>query len=262
MIDLPPPLWIPPKPAIIRPAPPELTKGIFGVNHLIGFGAKRQSVSGAVPTVVGVSATREYNVGTGYGAGQVMSATIPSGSTTDDIMILVCHPVNTMSTPSGWTSITSITGNSQRRFYFYYKRHTGSESTFSVAQTGHACIISIRGCPTSGSPLDATTTTSDPGTNTTSVSFPTITTVTNNCLILLAGGPWLTDNNSLSGQTNANLTNITEQLDAFATTSTTNRARLWLTTGEMATAGATGATTATGSFAGSWAVATMALKPA
>ena len=124
-----------------------------------------------------------------------------------------------------------------------------------------AIILAFRGVIASGNPWDIT------GTGTavsgTAVSFPSVITTVTDTMIVHAGAGDGPDGNStvnLSGETTTNLTNLTERSDDRVNTGMADCSGTY--TGEKATTGSTGNTTATLANAATQAMITIALKPA
>ena len=119
---------------------------------------------------------------------------IPAGATTNDIMLLVVQSSNeTISAPSGWTLVTgcdagtgtAATSGSVRSTVFW-KRHSGSESDPTVADTGNHTIgqiFAFSGCVTSGDPLDVTASTTY-STALTWPKCPNLTTTVDNTFVV------------------------------------------------------------------------------
>jgi len=143
-------------------------KRMFMVNHLSGFGGKPQ----LAPVVAGVD---------GIAGGTSITVPIPTGLQANDI-ILVFFETNagtTVSTPSGFTLIVEVDDltSALTQINCYWKRATGSETSFTQTATDHQCalVMLIRGCVVTGTPYEAMTN-SKTGSTTTPV-IPTSTTV-------------------------------------------------------------------------------------
>lgn len=199
----------------------------------------------AIPTFV---AAGTFVSGTG-----AVSPGIPAGYAANDIFLLVCQTLynQAVTTPAGWAQVTGSprsTGDtgfsSSSRITVFWRRATASESAPTIADPGDhilARIHAFRGCETSGNPWNKTATNfsnDDPGT----ITFPSVTTTVDNCLIVLcnAGGY---DNAFASGYTNSNLGSLTERSDNEALVGAEGGS-LVVATGTKASIGSTGTTTA------------------
>lgn len=218
----------------------------------------------SVPTLVAVGT---HDQGTG--------AVVPAWPThqADDVGILVVQSNNeAIATPAGWTECPSSPQGvgtagaiGATRIAAFWKRATsGAEAAPTVADTGdhtRARIIVFRGCETSGSPFD----TSAGGTvasASTAVSITGGTTSVAECLILamVANGTDASNNQTTAGGwANADLTNVTRITSGNTTIG--NGGGVDAATGEKATAGAFGATTATLATASLQGFIMLALKP-
>lgn len=213
----------------------------------------------AAPTFVASGA-----LSTGTGA---VSPALPAGRATDDILLLFCETVDgTAATPSGW----AVAGARQWRnagqaalntcLDVYWRRVVGGESAPSLADAGDhisAVIHAYRGCETSGDPWDEIAGATEA--NDTSASFPSVTTVGADRLIVMSIATHDNVGAPLSGASNANLTGVSIRTNEE--TSSGNDGTLAVVTGVMASAGATGETSATLAFPVHKALATIALKP-
>jgi len=182
---------------------------------------------------------------------------LPAGYTTDDIFILfaVTNDGEVAPTPSGWNLLTFEDSTSAGfRATMFWRRATASETapTFTSPANGESAIIhAFRGCQSVGNPFNVTAGSSE-STSNTSVTFPSITTTVDECMVVLFGAVF---NATISGQTNANLTSLTERSD------NSTFLALNVTTGVKATLGATGTTSATASANGTEVCMTTSLKP-
>jgi hypothetical protein len=196
----------------------------------------------------------------------------PTGVTTDDILILL-QETNASdaapTAPSGWAEITNSpsTDSTFTRLSAFWKRYdgTGSDVTSGMllSDAGDhqiAVILGFRNCIQTGNPWDVTAAGSN-GASDTSMSLPSVTTTGTNRLILLAASTDYEQDDTgaeFSGWTNASLTGITEILDFHEDNG--DGGGIGAAYGFMATAAATGATTATSANAGRHAYLTIALK--
>ncbi len=152
----------------------------------------------------------------------------------------------------GWTLIDNSGASTAARIKAFWKRAASSaEGDVNIAAVSgglpngsncHGVIITYRGCVPSGNPIDVTTSTTR--TTSTSCTFPSVTTITPDCMVLLLGAR---DNDNASAawsaQTNAALGSITERYDAGTVVG--NGGGLSITEGTKAAAGATGTTSST-----------------
>lgn len=211
----------------------------------------------ALPTVRGVSAAKAEGTTT-------VSPTIPSGTATGELMLLLCEYANTgtptISAQAGgnWT----LVGNAEALsgtiagiavFYDYYNGTQTAPTVTTPGNHGLARIMTITGARAGeGSTLgglSADLADTDLGTTCTLASG--LTTTQNDCLIVLAAAS--NDDNPTFGATwtNANLGSITVQVSD--TTIQGNDGSLEVVTGTLATAGAVGTFTNTFTAANAWA---------
>lgn len=153
----------------------------------------------------------------------------------------------------------------------YWKRATGAAEgspvikmpTYHDGTTVAGChiravIVTIRGCGTTGFPWDILVSGIKDTATGTNVDIPGGTTTEADCLIVGIVAESHNVNGAIySGWTNAGLANVTERVDSGTSSGET---ALGVVTGEKATAGAFGATTATGS-ASSRCYLTLAMSP-
>lgn len=216
-----------------------------------GFGG---GGGGSIPTFVGVGAAQNSL--------SAITLPLPSGVQADDILIAVCvtNPSQQI-TITDWTAVAEIDGG--RRLTVLWKRAGGSESNPTTNDSGTrnlGQIMAIRGCTTSGSPWDVTAS-GNTGTSTTA-SANGATTTTNDCLIVAAVGVQSVVNSTafFSSWANSDLANINERMDQSWDASVAANG-FGCITGEKATAGAYGSTTATLDANVAWATWSGALKP-
>lgn len=169
---------------------------------------------------------------------------------------------------SGWEEITSISpqslgtpgaaGGVRLTVYRQKTPATGSETTVAFTDSGDINYVvgfALRGSGGNLVEIDSYAF----GAATTGVIMPGPTTTVGDCLVtcLLA-----TDRDSAgptySAETNANLVNLTERFDAG--TGANSGGGLYIVTGEKATAGAVGNTSATRAAASGWVSAVVAFK--
>jgi hypothetical protein len=216
----------------------------------------------AIPTVVGVGAAAS-------GAADITPA-FPGGysAVTDDVGIsfLECDSTDTINLPTGWAlvQVQSVTSGTTTELSAVWRRLVGGDTAPTYVDAGNHQVgrmIVIRGCIATGNPWDVATPTQELVADTT-VSIASITTSGPDRLILAAFSTGQ-DIASIAGATawaNANLSSVTERMDNW--TSSGTGGGFAMATGGLATAGATGATTATLSLAANFkAMLHIALKP-
>jgi hypothetical protein len=116
----------------------------------------------------------------------------PAGTTLNDIILLCVYIETTaaLTYPADFTEVATITAtNSSFVLHVAWKRATGSEpTTYTTSWTGGSyadtVLLVYSGCTTTGSPMDATPTTSAPGSGSGSIVSPAITTVTANAMVI------------------------------------------------------------------------------
>ena len=198
------------------------------------------------------------------GSGDV-GPNIPVGTTTNDIMLLFCETNGqTVAAPSGGWALIDTQTTTGTRLTVFWKRATASESAPTVVDPGDhviARIMSISGCVEVGDPWD-TYLGGVEATDDSSLSATGVTTSVANTLIVVACSTGfdngVNDTTGFSSWVNANLSSVTEQIDNRR--SAGDGGTLGVATGGKATAGATGATTATLAPADPKAFLTIALK--
>lgn len=213
------------------------------------------------PTVVNVG-----TVASGTGA---ITPAFPASIAADDILVTAaeCEGVTApgaYTLPSGWAHITGspVQEGTNTRLWVIWRRYDGVFTAPSLGDSGDHNVgrmIAIRGCPTTGNPWDvaaaATEATSD-----TSATWPGVTTTIADTLILeiISTGSDVSSTANLGALTNATYSNITERMDNWVISG--NGGGIGMVTGEKATAGATGQSTATLVNASSKALVTVAFK--
>ena len=246
---------------------------ITGGHSTSGTGGSSGGSGGdIVPSFVAAGSTTS-------GIGSV-SVHYPSGIGVDDIMLLLVETSGADGAPvapTGWTEVTnspstdtSGTSAQQTRISVFWRRYVGDVQDIlavflggvSLSDAGdHQCavILGFRNCYLLGNPWDVTAA-SNAGLATTAVSCPTVTTTGTNRLVLAIASTSIdaSSTTEFSGWTNANLTGITEVVDFTSTSG--NGGGIGAAYGFKATAGATGATTATAVNNERHAYITIALK--
>jgi len=214
-----------------------------------------------LPTFVGAGAIAE---GTGN-----ITPPLPTGLLPNDIMLMFVETANeAVSTPSGWAIVAdspqgtgTAAGATSTRLSVFWKRAAVGEVAQQITDPGdHAIgqILAFRGCILSGNPWDVTSGTT--AASSTSVSIPGDTTTVVNTLVVLAVAHQTdTATPQASGYTNADLANLTERTDVATTQG--NGGGFAVVTGQKATIGAYGATTATLANASVQGLISIALKP-
>jgi hypothetical protein len=227
---------------------------------------KPKGVQAAIPTVraVGAVVPGQNNI----------VPTMPTGVLANDVLLLFVETAAEAVTLSGgtetWTQVTTpasigTAGTGTRITVFWARASQNSPTSPTINDSGdhqQAGIIAFQGVITSGNPINVSATSTETNVDT-SVSFPGVTTTVADTLVVVAMAGDLPDTNgsgNFSGWTNANLTNLTEQIDN--TTTSGNGGALGVATGGKATAGASGSTTATLGTAAVKAMMTIALTPA
>lgn len=198
-----------------------------------------------MPTVVGVGAAASSASG--------ITPAFPGGytATADDIAITFCEcdSVDTLTPPSGWALInaSTVSSGTTTKLSAIWRRIVGGDTAPAIADAGNHLVgrmIIVRGCVTSGNPWDIATPTTELTADTT-VSIPAVTTSVNDCLILAAfsTGQDIASTAGATAWANGSLANVAERMDDW--TSLGTGGGFSMATGEKATAGSTGATTAT-----------------
>jgi hypothetical protein len=215
--------------------------------------------STTMPTVVSVG-----TVANGTGA---VSPGLPASLQDNDILVMFIETNDQTITVAGWTqagsSPQSQATDVTRLTVFWHRYNSASPPATTTSDSGDhqiARIIAIRGCITSGDPFNITGGSSD-ATSSTSATIPGVTTTVDNCLVLAACGVTrdATSTTNFSAWANASLASVAEQMDN--TTTSGLGGGFGVASGEKATAGATGNTTATLAVAGRKTYWTGALTP-
>jgi hypothetical protein len=197
-----------------------------------------------MPTVVGVGAQA-------FSTGNITPA-YPAGYTAvaDDVAVTFIETNSeTITPPTNWVVAASIpvASGTTTRLTAIWRRLTASEAAPTITSAANhkiGTMIVVTGCRTSGNPYEAAPASTELVADT-SVSIPGATTTNNNVLCLYAFSTGQ-DANSTAGATgwaDASLANVAEQMDGWRNVGTGGG--LAMASGEKATAGATGAMTAT-----------------
>lgn len=199
----------------------------------------------AAPTFVAASAE--------FSSTGVPTAILPTGHTTNDILVLVLQSSNeNLATPAGYTAIppqngigVAVTAGSVRLGLFW-KRDGGSESAPTIADSGdhtYGMMFAIRGCPTVGDPFHFL---DNFWKRTSSTAFvgPKGNTAIDNCLVVDIIAHAVDNAGAQAGAaTNASLTSLTEKFDDATTDGTGGG--IVVISGTMALSGPVASTTFT-----------------
>jgi hypothetical protein len=212
----------------------------------------------AMPTV--------YAVGTVASGIAGVTPGLPAGTAANDILILLLEnqDATAVGTVTGYTDIQSpfASTGTVTRLSVRWKRAVAGEAAPSVPDPGDhvvARIIGVRGCISSGSPINVSASTTELVADTT-VSIPGATTTAHDCLIIAAfsTGTSIASTAHASAWTNASLGSVTEQVDNWVIDSLGGG--FGAATGTKAVAGAYSATTATCVTANFKALVSLALR--
>jgi hypothetical protein len=216
----------------------------------------------APPTVV--------SVGTVASGTTTMTPPFGAGWTANDIMIgaAECTGGVAFTIPAGWAHVTGSPNNvdTTTRLTVPWKRFVGGDTAAAwTGFTDHGVgqLIGIRGVKTTGNPWNATPVVSTDTVASATATWPAITTTVADCLILfiIATGRDANNTTNLGALTGGTgLTSATEQMDNWILTG--GGGGIGMITAIKATAGTTGAPTATMGSTDSKALMTLALEPA
>lgn len=205
------------------------------------------------------------------GTGDV-TPTVPGGTQLNDVLLLMVESYaadSAPSTPSGYSLLTSsiTSSGTGTRLTVFWKRHSGSESNPTIADTGDhqvAIILPVRGCRTSGNPWDAVAT-DVKSVASTSLTWPSVTTTVNEALVvyIATASQDLSTNQfdlgSTGDFTNATLTGTTHLFGGG--TISGNGGGFGVNTGVKEMAGATGTSTQTMENSGENAMVVISMAP-
>jgi hypothetical protein len=209
-----------------------------------------------------------YAVGTAASGTGAITPGVPAGTTAEDCTFLFVETEN-QAVPAvvGYAEVlnspVSVSTGTVTRLTIRWHRAVGNESgTVSVGDAGDhqiARIVGVRGCIATADPWNTTAAATELVSDT-SASCPTITTTVPNCLVLatVATGTDVASTAHITSWTNTNLANITERCDDWTTSGLGGG--FGVASGEKATAGLVGATTATLVTANFKALFQIALK--
>ena len=219
----------------------------------------------AIPTFVGESGR--------FGGVGNQTPSWPAGHQADDIGILWIETANQAvpATPDGWNVVpdspqgegTGGDAAATRLTLFWRRATSGTESSPSTGDSGDHQICGMaafRGCITTGDPYDVTAG-DTAAVATDAVSVPGDTTTVADCLITawVAHSTDIGSSVQVGSWANADLANVTERFDWSGANA--GGGGVSMATGEKATAGAFGATTATLVTASLQGRIMVALKP-
>lgn len=198
--------------------------------------------------------------------------TLPALVADNLILVYVETSEDPVTAPAGYTQIQQngtnggvfVGGNGYVRLALFAKRATGAETTVTITDPGNHAMVTaviVSGVSWTTNPWEASANEVSvaPATSST-LSAPSVTTLGANRLVLAAFATD-TDTNTPqgSGYTNANLTSLAEVSNL--STNIGNGGGITIVSGTKATAGATGATTATATVVTGNAAITVAIKP-
>jgi len=208
--------------------------------------------------------------GTFSSAAIALAVEIPSTAQTGDLLLLLVETANqTVTAPSGWSSVTNSpqgTGTAGAaggvRLSVFYRLMDGTEGdTVTVADSGDhqaARVAAFYGVDQT-IPIDVTAG-SVLATGATAITCPAVTTTVDNCYVLnIVASDRDGTSGTFSAWTNANLSSLVEFSDAGTTLNTGGV--LGAAGGLKATAGSTGTTAVTQATAVTAAMLTIALTP-
>ena len=201
------------------------------------------------------------------GSSADVTVALPAGWAEDDIFLihLETRGDQAVPVPVGWTELanaisTNSSGIDDTRCTVLWRRATSSESNVTITDPGNhvvAFMTAWRGCETSGSPFDATQTSSDATLDTSITATGPTTTVANAMVVFSTAAG---DESTFSAWANSNLVSITEAQQGF--TAFGSDGAVGAAYGIKAAAGAVGNSTATVSTAEEEANVVTALIPA
>lgn len=197
--------------------------------------------------------------GLASGTGNITPA-LPSGWQADDILVMMVETADeAVTAPAGWTqapnSPVSQTNADVTRLTVFYRRAVGGDGNPTITDPGDhagARIIAVSGCVTTGDPWDVTAGAPD-NASTTTADIPTGTTTARNGLVVVGvatGLPAVANSAQHSAWTNAGLlqgpaaaAGMVERFDSRYTAG--NGGSIGCATGQKLDVGAVGTTTST-----------------
>lgn len=175
----------------------------------------------------------------------------PAHAANDVGLLVVESTIGPVATPTGWEHVTgsplTTTGALGNELTVFWKRAaSGAETNPTITDTGNhqgAVIVTVRGCITSGNPWNVVASDADETPNT-AIDIPGATTTVANCLVIgIVSSGVDTGTQAAGSWANADLANLTEQLDWHHTTG--DGGGFVIVSGEKAAVGLYGTTTAT-----------------
>lgn len=182
---------------------------------------------------------------------------------TDDVGVLcIGSSSSTVITISGWANIRTQTVGGARLHIFWKRASSGAESDVTYTTNSSTVlvgkIITLRGAKKTGNPYGPVSSDSNgisPPTST--ITFPSVTTLISNCLVLTCAYNSTGHSNVMSGWTNTNVAFTNEQSD----TGLGGTACIGTATTPVPAAINIGTTTATQSAEVAWAASTLTFLP-
>ena len=206
------------------------------------------------------------------GTTAAISPPLPAGVAVGDLLLLLCETAaESVTAPTGWTEIgaqasqstgTAAAIGATRLAVFYRFYTTGLAAPTTNAVTNHIAgqTIALRGVnrrnPFSGATSGFLATASA------SLTMPAVSTTAPNSMIVLCVANDRDSTgaaNFAAAAVNANLTSITERMDATTASGAGGGVALW--TAYFATVGSTGTSTATNAASNTYGYLTLALRP-
>lgn len=188
---------------------------------------------------------------------------LPSGVLPGDIMLLVVGQRGSPAwSASGWTAITQVPAFGSEGLLVFWRRHQAGDAAPVGPFDGNswARMLAVRGCVTTGSPIEGLNNGSDT-TADTAFTSGTVTTLGKDRRVFYAAARDVDDASAwLSGLAAPGLTDLTEHFDQGSTFGLGGG--IALVSGLAGAPGAYGPLTATMPFAARDAWAGFALKPA
>jgi hypothetical protein len=186
-------------------------------------------------------------VGTFTSGTTTCAAPLPSGHTTNDILVLLVESDDSanVTEDQGYTNLGKFTCSTTLGLTIFVKRHDGSEATSNISSCVDHCHCQIAAYSGVTTGADFYQLGTDTCQATTGMTYTAITTETNDALVLLLASldDNATDAENVSGYTNANLSSLSDRGDQTDTTG--NGGGVAFADGGLATAGSTGDSTAT-----------------
>ena len=269
--------YVGPTATVVQPEYVGIT--LYATSPQLASGASLQipaldlAVSGTSPSKVGqIVPPAVISVGTSSISTGATTTYIPAHNIDDIILTIIeTEQYDNNYLPTGYTSIPgsplpTINMFTGTKLQAYWKRATTTEAgvtTIAVPDLGNHTMqrtFIIRGCRTSGNPFEQVATSTEEAFVST-VTFPSVTTTTKECLIVNVGVHGLDTFNSTFYGTpvNSNLSSL--QIHAQATDSTGAGGGYCVISGVKQSIGSTGTTTATLASTAIQAMMTIAFVP-